>query len=130
MYTLVKLKKKSFHQLRTFFVNVFFVFFICICCLITAQAQRLNDSRIRFTAISEFLQREFIIVIFIHLIENFIDALLRCIFIFRLRLLSLSTEIAKKQQKKEKSVIKYGNSFELITGYVVKIWFVSNPSRK
>lgn len=57
--------------------------------LIAAEAERLHDSWIGFAAVAELLQRQFVVVVFVHLIEDFVDALLWGVVVFGQWLLAL-----------------------------------------
>lgn len=57
--------------------------------LVTAQTERLHDPRVRFAALAELLQREPVVVVLVHLVEDLVDALLRRVLVLRLRLLAL-----------------------------------------
>lgn len=64
---------------------------VCSGVLVTAETQRLHDPRISLRAIAKLVQRKTIVVILVHLIENLVDSLLRCVLVFELRLLTLYT---------------------------------------
>lgn len=61
----------------------FFRLYADILMLFATQRQSLHNSRIGFAALSEFLQGKSIVVILVHLIEYFIDSLLRRILVLR-----------------------------------------------
>lgn len=57
--------------------------------LVAAQTESLHDARVRFAALAELLERQPIVVVLVHLVEDLVDALLRCVLVLRLRLLAL-----------------------------------------
>lgn len=62
--------------------------------LLAAQGQRLDNSRIGLATFSKLFQREFVVVVLIHLIEDFVNSFLRRILVFGLWLLSLKHVIS------------------------------------
>lgn len=57
--------------------------------LIATQWERLDNARVCFAALAELFECQSIVVILVHLVEDFVNALLRCILVFRLRGLTL-----------------------------------------
>lgn len=60
--------------------------------MVSPERQRLDYPRVRFAALPKLLQREFVVVILVHLIEYLVDPFLRRVFVLRLRLLPLWTK--------------------------------------
>lgn len=61
------------------------------CGLIAPQRQRLHNARVGLAALAELLQREPIVMVLVHLVEDLVYAFLRSVLVLGLRRLALPT---------------------------------------
>ena len=75
---------------------------------VVAQGQSLDDARIGLAALAEFIQRQLVIVILIHLAEDLVHSSLRRILVLLLWCLTLKRK--KKRKRKLQLTSKLGLS--------------------